>query len=568
LPTLLAAPSQGGVVELADGTCAVLPAEWRQRFDGLRGMRSEAGEGAAASDDAVRVPRARALLLDALLAVRGDAVACDAQFRQLRTRLAAFTRAEPGTEPEGFRGTLRPYQKQGLGWLLFLRDFGLGGCLADDMGLGKTVQVLALLATEHGPRPAGRPPSLLVAPRSLVGNWQQEAQRFAPNLRVVDWSRADRWRGRGPDALAAADLLLTTYGTLRVDVAKFCELGQRFHYVVLDEANAIKTADSQNAKSVRLLQSAHRLALTGTPIENQLTELWSLFEFLNPGMLGRLSAFQALVKAGPEGPAADQRQAVQRALRPVLLRRTKAQVLTDLPPKVEQTLWCDLDGPQRRRYDELAAHYRDRLLAGDTKLAGPQRFAVLEALLRLRQAACHEAMIDPGLPDAASAKLDVLLPRLEELAAEGHKAIVFSQFTTFLDLVEPGLQRAGIGFARLDGSTPNRPAVVQRFQQDSRCAVFLISLKAGGVGINLVQASYVFLLDPWWNPAAEMQAIDRAHRMGQQRTVHAYRLVARGTVEEQVLALQSKKRALCEALFGGGALLQELTRGDLEQLLA
>ncbi|MCU0867330.1 MAG: DEAD/DEAH box helicase [Planctomycetes bacterium] len=568
LPQLLRAKERGGVIELDDGTCAVLPTEWRQRLDGLRGL-GEGGAVAAGDDPAagVRVPKARALLLDALLAVRGDEpVACDRQFAQLRQRLASFTRAEPGVEPAGFRGTLRPYQKQGLGWLLFLRDFGLGGCLADDMGLGKTVQVLSLLATEHLHRPAGRLPSLLVAPRSLIGNWQAEAARFAPGLRVIDWSRTERWRGRGADSLRDVDLLLTTYGTLRVDVARFCELGQRFHYVVLDEANAIKTADSQNSKAVRLLQSEHRLALTGTPVENQLTELWSLFEFLNPGMLGRIGSFKALFGKG--GAAPEQRQQVQRALRPVMLRRTKAQVLTDLPPKVEQTLWCEMEPQQRARYDELARHYRERLLAGDTKLEGPQRFAVLQALLRLRQAACHEALIDPSLVDAQSTKLDTLLPMLEELAQEGHKAIVFSQFTTFLDRIEPELQQRGIVFERLDGSTPNRPARVKRFQEDPACAVFLISLKAGGVGINLVQASYVFLLDPWWNPAAEMQAIDRAHRMGQQRTVHAYRLVCKGTVEEQVLELQAKKKALSDAILGGdGALLQELQRSDLEQLL-
>jgi superfamily II DNA or RNA helicase len=567
LPQLLQCKDRGGVIELEDGTCAVLPPEWRQRLDGLRGL----GEGGPmpAEGDAVgvRVPKARALLLDALLAVRGcEPVACDRQFAQLRQRLQSFTRAEPGVEPDGFRGTLRPYQKQGLGWLLFLRDFGLGGCLADDMGLGKTVQVLSLLATEHLHRPPGRLPSLLVAPRSLIGNWQAEAARFAPGLRVIDWSRSERWRGRGADALRDVDLLLTTYGTLRVDVARFCELGQRFHYVVLDEANAIKTADSQNSKSVRLLQSEHRLALTGTPVENQLTELWSLFEFLNPGMLGRIGSFKALFGKG--GASAEQRQQVQRALRPVMLRRTKAQVLTDLPPKVEQTLWCEMEPAQRARYDELARHYRERLLAGDTKLDGPQRFAVLQALLRLRQAACHEALIDPTLVDAQSTKLDTLLPMLEELAQEGHKAIVFSQFTTFLDRIEPELRQRSIGFERLDGSTPNRPARVKHFQEDPDCAVFLISLKAGGVGINLVQASYVFLLDPWWNPAAEMQAIDRAHRMGQQRTVHAYRLVCRGTVEEQVLELQAKKKALSDAILGGdGALLQELSRSDLQHLL-
>ena len=600
---------QAGMVELDDGTFGLLPEQWLRRIEALRLLDAEV------DGDVLRVPRSRGLVLDALLAARSDdAVEVDAAFAALRARLGAFEQVQSRAAPAAFVGSLRPYQCEGLGWLHFLRDFGLGGCLADDMGLGKTVQVLALLAHEHaaatsaaavpsavqpaGPRrqrgragtaalaaaasgarsaaraPGAAPmaPSLLVAPRSVIGNWHAETQRFAPGLRVVDFSGHDRWSDANVARLAQADLVLTTYALVRSDVVRFAERGQRFHYAILDEAQAIKNPDSQGAKAVRLLQAAHRLVLTGTPVENHLGDLWSLFEFLNPGMLGRLPAFRALFGAEADDAAlAAHRQLVQRALRPVLLRRTKAQVLTDLPDKVEQTLWCVLGPAQRKRYDQLVRHFRAKLLGelGDgDELDDRQRFVVLEALLRLRQAACHEALLDPRAAAPGSAKFDELLPRLEELAVEGHKALVFSQFTSLLDLLEPELRTRGIAFERIDGSVKRRAERVRRFQEDPDCRVFLISLKAGGVGLNLTAASYVFLLDPWWNPAVELQAIDRAHRIGQKRVVNAYRLVCRDTVEERVLELQSRKKALCEAILGNErSLLQDLTRADLELLL-
>lgn len=582
---------QAGMVELDDGTFGLLPEQWLRRIEALRLLDGEV------DGDVLRVPRSRGLMLDALLAARSDdAVEVDAAFAALRARLGAFEQVQSRAAPAAFVGSLRPYQCEGLGWLHFLRDFGLGGCLADDMGLGKTVQVLALLAHEHAAAtsaagvPSAAPaagrrrhrgragtaapmaPSLLVAPRSVIGNWQAEAQRFAPGLRVVDFSGHDRWNDANVARLAQADLVLTTYALVRSDVVRFAERGQRFHYAILDEAQAVKNPDSQGAKAVRLLQAAHRLVLTGTPVENHLGDLWSLFEFLNPGMLGRLPAFRALFGAEADDEAlAAHRRLVQRALRPVLLRRSKAQVLTDLPDKVEQTLWCVLGPAQRKRYDQLVRHYRAKLLGelgeGD-ELDGRQRFVALEALLRLRQAACHEALLDPRAAAPGSAKFDELLPRLEELAVEGHKALVFSQFTSVLDLLEPELRARGIVFERIDGSTTRRAERVRRFHQDPECRVFLISLKAGGVGLNLTAASYVFLLDPWWNPAVEMQAIDRAHRIGQKRVVNAYRLVCRDTVEERVLELQSRKKALCEAILGNErSLLQDLTRADLELLL-
>ncbi len=577
LPELLKRPiTPDGFVELGDGSLGLLPQTWLRRLEALRAL------GGEADGDVVRVPSSRALLLDALLSAQDhDDVVVDAAFARMRQRLASFTKVEPVQEASSFAGALRPYQREGLGWLQFLREFGLGGCLADDMGLGKTVQVLAHLCAPRAdaavikkPRKANGAveeprPTLLVAPRSVLGNWLAEAKRFAPELRVLDFSTADRWRDGAEQRLRAHDLVLTTYAMLRVDAPQFVERELAFHYAILDEAQAVKNPDSQASKAVRLLRARHRLVLTGTPVENHLGDLWSLFEFLNPGMLGRLPAFRALFGKGASGEAmAQHRELVQRALRPVLLRRTKQQVLKDLPDKVEQTLWCELGPAQKKRYDTLRTHYQKKLLGEPGAFDDSQRFVVLEALLRLRQAACHEALLPGGDAAAESAKFDELLPRLEELAAEGHKALVFSQFTSVLDLLEPKLRERGIEFERLDGKTTKRAERVVRFQEDAKCAVFLISLKAGGFGLNLTAASYVFVLDPWWNPAAEMQAIDRAHRIGQKRVVNAYRLVCRGTVEERVLELQAEKKALCEAILGNErSLLQDLSRADLELLL-
>jgi SNF2 family DNA or RNA helicase len=359
---------------------------------------------------------------------------------------------------------------------------------------------------------------------------------------------------------------LTTYGTLRRDILKLKEFV--FDYAILDEAQAVKNASSESAKAVRLLKAKHRLALSGTPVENHLGELWSLFEFLNPGLLGSASVFRE--GAGGRAIDADARRLLSRALRPFILRRTKEQVAPDLPEKLEQTLYVELEPPQRKLYDELRNHYRRSLLPTvEREGINKSKIQVLEALLRLRQAACHPALVNNEMADAASAKLDALLPQLEEVLDEGHKTLVFSQFTSLLALVKKRLDGAGIVYEYLDGRTRNRAAKVERFQTDPDCKLFLISLKAGGLGLNLTAAEYVFLLDPWWNPAVEAQAIDRAHRIGQTRRVFAYRLIARDTVEEKVLQLQRSKRQLADAIItADNALIRDLGREDLELLLS
>jgi SNF2 family DNA or RNA helicase len=395
-------------------------------------------------------------------------------------------------------------------------------------------------------------------------NWRQEAARFTPGLRVLEHAGPERPRDAA--ALAGWDVIVTTYGTVRRDAAFLA--AAEFDYVVLDEAQAIKNADTDSAKAVRLLRGRHRLAVSGTPVENHLGELWSLFEFLNPGMLG---ASRLLRRLGQDGEAAAEgRDVLARALRPFILRRTKQQVGRDLPPRSEQTISCPLGADQRRTYDEIRDHYRDSVLRSVRRQGiGRSAFLILEALLRLRQAACHPALIEPARSGEPSAKLDALIPMLDEVRAEGHKAIVFSQFTRMLGLVRSRLDASGVPYGYLDGQTVDRQARVERFQSDPDCALFLVSLKAGGLGLNLTAAEYVFLLDPWWNPAVEMQAIDRAHRIGQTRPVFAYRLVAPGTVEERILELQQTKRDLAAAIVTeDNGLIRSLGPDDLRLLLS
>ncbi|MBV9881155.1 MAG: DEAD/DEAH box helicase [Gemmatirosa sp.] len=558
LPELLAALRRGErTVALGDGSLGVVPDAWAARY-GLVAALAGRGDGKGA-----RFTASQLALLDALLDPHeADAsVDVDETFARARAALETAQRIDPIDPPAGFTGELRPYQRVGLGWLDFLRRVGFGGVLADDMGLGKTVQVLALLESR---RQAGAGPSLVVVPRSLVFNWENEARRFTPSMRVLVHHGAGR--AANMERLHEYDLVLTTYGTLRRDAVEFRD--DTFDYVVLDEAQAIKNAGTATAKAARLLRGNHRLAMSGTPIENSLDDLWSLFEFLNPGMLGAAPAFGQLVRAGEDGGDAG-RAIVARGVRPFLLRRTKEQVAPELPPRSEQTVWVELGATERRLYDELRDHFRASL---GTRIArdglARSRMHVLEALLRLRQAACHPALVDPARAGESSSKIDVLLSQVAEVVAEGHKALVFSQFTSLLALVRPQLDAAGITYEYLDGRTRDRARRVERFQSDPACPLFLVSLKAGGLGLNLTAADYVFLLDPWWNPAAEAQAIDRAHRIGQTRRVMALRLVARGTIEEKVLDLQRGKRELADAIVRAdqGA-VSELTAEELRMLL-
>lgn len=553
LPALLKAIHSGSTtVTLEDGSLGLLPEGWRRSME----LLARVGDH---EDNHVRYQRGHALLLDALLSDQPQ-LEWDESFTRFREELRSFQSVEPQDAPDGFQGTLRPYQREGLGWFDFLRRLGFGGCLADDMGLGKTVQVLALLEKRRQEK-AG--PSLVVVPRSLLFNWKQEAAHFTPALRILEHSGIGRARLGG--RLADFDVVLTTYGTLRSDALLLKEI--TFDYAILDEAQAIKNASTHAAKAARVLRARHRLALSGTPVENHLGEWWSLFEFLNPGLLGHSAALH--VFSGPD-VAPEMRHLLARSLRPFILRRTKGQVAPELPARLEQTIYCELPPPQRKLYDELRGYYQQTLRQKiDQYGLNRSKIIILEALLRLRQAACHPGLLDPTHQSMESAKLSALIPQLAEVTQEGHKALVFSQFTSFLRLVRTGVEAAGLNYEYLDGKTKDRQARVERFQNDPDCKLFLISLRAGGLGLNLTAAEYVFLLDPWWNPAVEAQAIDRAHRIGQKQKVFAYRLIARDTIEEKVLDLQAQKRDLVAAILTEDqSLLRTLTREDLERLLA
>ncbi|MEO1236801.1 MAG: DEAD/DEAH box helicase, partial [Planctomycetota bacterium] len=663
LPEILAAARSGqNMITLGDGSQALLPEQWLDEHGLLTALGKVEG-------DHLRFKSSQAAVLDALLDDK-ELVAVDDRFRQARERLKQFEGIHPLDPAEAFGGTLRTYQREGLGWLAFLRQFGMGGILADDMGLGKTVQVLAMLQArklghqDHvdpllentngqvdkknkSEEKPGSHPSIIVVPRSVIFNWLDEAQKFCPELRVLAYSGPDR--ADDLPRFGEYDLIVTSFGLMRRDIDQLKEL--KFDYAVLDEAQAIKNPASQSAKAARLLQANHRLALTGTPVENHLGDLWSIFEFLNPGMLGANARFGELVRGSTRQSAVDKLTApvngaaapdnlpddaepteadlaaaeafaaegeedderadtvtqVATALRPFILRRTKTQVLDDLPEKTEQTIICEMEPAQRKVYDQLRKYYRGTLMkqldaapestngkangkaqptedadqaaeiSGGGGGVGKNAFMVLEALLRLRQAACHPALIDKDGVDtktasgavAPSAKLDTLCDMLAEVIDGGQKALVFSQFTSMLSLVRKRLDELGIRYAYLDGQTRNRKQVVEQFQEDPDLQVFLISLKAGGVGLNLTAAEYVFILDPWWNPAVEAQAIDRTHRIGQTKPVFAYRMICEDTVEQRIIELQQRKRRLADAIVGGEQnLMQSLTRDDIEQLLS
>ena len=601
---LAAIARQERYVPLDNGSVGLMPEEWLRRFAGLARLGEGDGEGNR------RVASAQIALLDALLEAEPEAD-FDAAASAARERLRHLETPGPMDPPDGFVGELRDYQRAGLGWLHALSAVGLHGCLADDMGLGKTVQVLAWLqglvptVQPEGfeKHPLTRPPALVVVPRSLLENWRREAERFTPGLKVLTLHGGNRWASADaglakPDpeadreaqeaaalALAEAtsahlfryDLVLTTYSTLRSDAPRLAAIP--FSAAILDEAQAIKNPNTAVAKAVRLIHADRRLAVSGTPVENHLGELLSIFDFLNPGMLrgaeGILRAARA--DAGdtlstdipPEIAAAKQLSA---AVRPFVLRRTKKQVAPELPDRVEETLWCEMGPAQAAFYKKLAAAYRKKLLEGKSEkdLKG-SKIQVLEALLRLRQAACLPVLADPKKAKVPGVKLEVLHERLAAVRDDENagKALVFSQFVGLLNHVRAPLDAARTPYAYLDGSTTKRQDQVDRFQNDPDCRLMLISLKAGGTGLNLTAAEQVFLLDPWWNPAAEAQAIDRAHRIGQHRTVFAHRLIARGTVEEKVLELQKKKRALADAILGDpSSVMQSLSLDDLRELLS
>ncbi|HWZ96062.1 MAG TPA: DEAD/DEAH box helicase [Opitutaceae bacterium] len=486
------------------------------------------------------------------------------QAQALRARARTIAMPKPPPLPPGLRAELRPYQVEGFHFLAFLSTNRLGGVLADDMGLGKTLQALAWLLWLAGRQPAGEPlRALVVCPKSVVGNWETETARFAPALDAVRFTPAfaRKKSKKGGDGRPA--IVVANYTQLRLNAEYFC--AQPWHAVILDEGQFIKTPGSKVAQAARELRGEHRLVLTGTPIENRLVDLWSLFAFALPGLLGSQAAFKR--HYAQDNPLALAR--LRARVRHFLLRRTKAQVATDLPARTEEDIIIDLEGEQAKLYQAELKRARAQLLRVETaRQLDKARFNILASLVRLRQICCHPALVDAAHREVPSAKLEDLLERIEELRDEGHQVLVFSQFVGMLEIIRDRLVAAGIGHLLLTGQTEDRDTLVAQFQAERRHTVFLLSLKAAGFGLNLTAASYVILYDPWWNPAVEAQAIDRTHRIGQLAPVNAYRFIARGTVEEKIRTLQREKSALAGAIVQEESLASVLDLESLRQILA
>jgi len=523
--------------------------------------------GLEAGGGEVRVPlwqlaQADPASLDALEAFGASAADLEA-VRTLRERLASFTGLPRVPLPAGLRAEMRPYQQEGLDFLAWTASIGLGAVLADDMGLGKTLQALAWLALLCETDPHGGP-ALVVCPASVMHHWAREAARFTPNLRVLVLE-SGRERAEHREQVANHDLVITNYALLRQDIAFWRQLELRA--VILDEAQQIKNPSAAVTRAALELKARHRAALTGTPLENRALDLWSIVSFVHPGFLGTRAHFSARFDQ-PDAPP-HRRRLLSSRLRPLLLRRLKGQVAQELPPRVEERVDCQLTPGQRRFY--LAELGRARAFLG-TLLKDPQgldrnRMPVLATLTRLRQICCHPTLAG-GRDGLGSGKFDELFQLLEPLLAEGHKVLLFSQFVECLKLIEAEFDARGVPYHLLTGQTTRREKVVTAFTDDPRPCVFLLSLRAGGLGLNLTAASYVILFDPWWNPAIEAQAIDRTHRIGQTRTVIAYRLLTEGTVEERIWELQQRKSALAKDLLGEESFARSLSKADLEWLLS
>ncbi len=511
-----------------------------------------------------QLPLSQAVALD-LLTDLGELTEVETRARQAMSALRTGGGVPSVPAPEGLNASLRHYQEDGLAWEWFLHRQGLSGILADDMGLGKTLQALALLQKSRNEE--GQKPSLVVAPTSVLPNWEREAERFTPGLKVVVWHGADR--KAYAEELKAADLVLTSYALVRRDLTALSEVG--FRYVILDEAQNIKNADSATAQACKSLPSDQRLALTGTPMENRLSELWSIFDFLMPGFLGSADSFNERFEQ-PIQVAGDLqvRERLRRRIQPFILRRLKTEVAKDLPPKTETVAYCEMEPGQASLYREVLDESRRKVFDSIEKVGFKRsRVSILAALMKLRQVCCDPRLLKlpPGTLLPGSAKLERFTGLVDELVNEGHRALVFSQFTEMLELLTRSAQERGLPYLYLDGRTKDRMARVDAFNASEGPPLFFISLKAGGTGLNLTAADYVIHYDPWWNPAVEDQATDRTHRIGQTRAVFAYKLITRGTVEEKIHALHRRKKELAAGVLGGETDVGRLlTENDVEEL--
>jgi superfamily II DNA or RNA helicase len=544
-------------IQLQDGSLGVLPDEWISKLEPLLQFGRVDGEN-------IHLSKIHFSLIDELVSELDN----EEVFRELwekKQKLLNFKEIPNVPLPGNVNATLRQYQEEGYKWINFLDEFGWGGCLADDMGLGKTLQMLTFLQQQKNINPEHT--NLVVVPTTLIFNWQAEATKFTPDLKL--YVHRGMTRRKDINFFREYDIILTTYGTMRSDVELLRQFD--FHYIVLDEAQAIKNPDSLTSKASRLLRAKNRLTMTGTPVENNTFDLYSQFEFLNPGMLGHADFFRTEY-ATPIDKYQDKEKAAElrKLVYPFMLKRTKEEVATDLPDKTETILFCEMGNKQRKVYDTFRERYRQEIAEKlATEGLNKSSFLILEALLKLRQI-CDSPSILSGDEDFGneSAKLEEITREIEENASN-HKILIFSQFLGMLDLIRKHLEKMNIPYEYLDGQTVDRAGRVNRFQSDQTCRVFLMSLKAGGVGLNLTEADYVYLVDPWWNPAVERQAIDRTHRIGQTRKVFAYKMICKDTIEEKILLLQQRKQDLAEDLVGGeSGFIKKLSQDDIMGLFS
>ncbi len=543
-------------LELSDGSYGILPAEWVNKFMQTISL------GEVVNDGTIRFSKLQANALDVFLG-SVDSAERDKEFEEHIVKLNSFERIKKQSIPKTFKGELREYQKAGVDWLYFLREFSFGGILADDMGLGKTIQVLALLAKEKLKKKL--PPTLIVAPTSVVFNWINEAAKFVPSLKILNHTGTSRIK---EDHLhfEEYDVVLTSYGILLRDFEIIFK--QAFHYIILDESQKVKNPTSKTARLMREFKSSYRLCLTGTPVENNLNELWSQMNILNYGMLGTLKNFQdSFVNPIQRENDQDSVLLLRKMIYPFILRRTKELVAKELPPKTEITTMCQMEPEQEKIYniwkESIRAEVFKEISKKGIKRAG---FKIIEGLLRLRQICNHPVLVKKDYLKK-SGKFEEFKSMLIEVISEEHKVLVFSQFVQMLEIMKEFLVAENIPFEYLRGSTINREERVNNFQNNKNIKVFLISLKAGGFGLNLTAADYVFHYDPWWNPAVEQQATDRAHRIGQDKNVFVYKFITKNSVEEKILQLQEKKRTLAKNIISTEAgVLKNLSKEDISLL--
>ncbi|MGI9191010.1 MAG: DEAD/DEAH box helicase, partial [Chitinophagaceae bacterium] len=549
------------LVPLGDGTLGMLPDEWLEQFSLLFKMATPAG-------DTLRVSKYNFTVIDELHDLIDDEVVlqelAEKKKNLLETEITHFNQT---AIPDNVQATLRPYQEAGFRWLAYLDHIGWGGLLADDMGLGKTLQTLTFL--QHVKNKQGALFAVVVCPTTLIYNWEKEIGKFTPNLTYV--LHHGNQRSMDIHTLMAYNIIITTYGTMRSDAPRWVDMP--FDYVVLDESQTIKNPLSKTAKAVHVLQCKNRIALSGTPMQNNTFDLYSQMHFLNPGMLGTKEFFkEQFAKPVDKFQDEDTKRQLRRLVFPFLLRRTKEQVASDLPEKTEMTLYCEMGKEQRAVYEMHRDRYRSMIM-GNIEQQGIQKsqFAILQGLMKLRQICDSPAILNEGVPyENHSVKLTELVRELTENMGN-HKALVFSQFLGMLALVRKELEHHGIQYQYFDGSysAQERETAIRQFQENEKCSVFLISLKAGGMGLNLTAADYVYIVDPWWNPAVEQQAIDRTHRIGQTKNIFAYRMICKDTVEEKIMQLKDKKNALVKDIISDDQqVVKSLTREDVEFLFS